>query len=75
MVSFLRRLRRRRPSAPAPAPVAQDPDVEAATAAMRALHYRAMRMRRQWLGPSLSAEQRIAAAESELVRDSSRRRW
>ena len=72
MPGFLRRPRRRRPTAPAPTSV-RDPDVEAATAAIRALHWRGERARRAWLGSPTTPEQRIAAFEAEWARDSSRR--
>ena len=72
MVSFLRRPRRPRATSPLAASL-PDPDLDAAAAAIRALNYRAERMRRAWLGHSLSAEQRIAIAEAEIARDSSRR--
>ncbi len=73
MLAFLRRLRRPRPTAPTPAPSAQDADLEAATAMLRALSCRAQRMRQAWLGRPLSPEQKIAAFEAEAGRDAARR--
>lgn len=71
MVGFLRRLRR--PRLIAPTPTGKDADRAEATAAMRALSYRAQRVRQAWLGRQLTPAQKVAAAEAEIARDSSRR--